>query len=203
MENLDEIHDILNDLTCNIEEYIKEDAPAVKEYTPRAKDESKTNFWTLYQRKYPNIRVNYYRRNAEKIKEKSKERYQNDPKTEPQPDTSLTDSNSTMYTVELYNLIPTGAAVEESSISYVERHKSIWTVPLQTGRQQQQSRWPNARPARIPLFRKFPLTSKAPRSASRPGEKCPLGGSLSSTTTHPITLLQHKGDHPTVPHDAR
>eukprot|EP00959_Pyramimonas_sp_CCMP1952_P054778 1144678-Pyramimonas_sp.AAC.1 len=79
MENLDEIHDILNDLTCNIEEYIKEDAPAVKEYTPRAKDESKTNFWTLYQRKYPNIRVNYYRRNAEKIKEKSKERYQNDP----------------------------------------------------------------------------------------------------------------------------
>jgi len=79
MENLDEIETILTDLTSNIDEYIKEDAPIVREYAPRAKDESKTNFWTLYQRKYPNIRAKYYRQNADKIKEKSRERYRNDP----------------------------------------------------------------------------------------------------------------------------
>ena len=79
MENLEDIHNILDDLTCNIDEYINENTPIVKTYQPRAKDENNTNFWTLYQRKYPNIRANYYRRNAEKIKEKSKERYKNDP----------------------------------------------------------------------------------------------------------------------------
>ena len=82
-DHLDEINEFLDDLTSNIDVYIQQenDAPSsnVKEYAPRTKDETKTNHWTLFQRRYPQIHAKYYRKNAEKLKAKAKERYHNDP----------------------------------------------------------------------------------------------------------------------------
>ena len=49
-----------------------------KEYAPRSKKDT-DNFWTLWQRKYPHIKANYYRRNCEDIKRKNRDRYHNDP----------------------------------------------------------------------------------------------------------------------------
>ena len=51
----------------------------VKEYKPRAKDQTKTNHWTLHARRYTSVQAEYYRRNAEAIREKNRLRYLNNP----------------------------------------------------------------------------------------------------------------------------
>ena len=55
------------------------EAVIVKEYKPRTKDETLTNHWTLHARKYTSVQANYYRKNVETIREKSRQRYANNP----------------------------------------------------------------------------------------------------------------------------
>ena len=51
----------------------------VKEFKPRAKDLTLTNFWTINARRYTNVQAEYYRRNVESIREKNRLRYLNNP----------------------------------------------------------------------------------------------------------------------------
>lgn len=52
----------------------------IKDFAPRTKALKDTdNFWTLWQRRYPHIKANYYRKHAEELKQKSRDRYHNDP----------------------------------------------------------------------------------------------------------------------------
>ena len=56
-------------------------ASTVREYTPRPDNvkEDSTNPFTLIGRMYKKHAINYYRNHAEIIKQKHRDRYQNDP----------------------------------------------------------------------------------------------------------------------------
>ena len=56
-------------------------ASTVREYTPRPDNvkEDSTNPFTLIGRMYKKHAINYYRNHAEMIKQKHRDRYQNDP----------------------------------------------------------------------------------------------------------------------------